>query len=235
MNLLIITIIISVLIILYAYIRNKINPSAVISAGIIGTIVIISIGVYWFYLVLMFFIVGNFITKYRYNEKRMRGVAEGVRTYKNVFGNGGSAMIFSIFHTITKNPIFLLGFMGAMAEAAADTFATEVGQAYEKQPRLITTLKKTRVGASGAISLHGEIAALIGAGIISSIPLLFPFDFHLKNFILPIGILAGFLGCNIDSILGATVEKNRMDKHMINFLGTLSGGIFAMLFYLLFL
>lgn len=235
MNLLIITIIISVLIILYAYIRNKINLSAVISAGIIGTIVIISVGVYWFYLVLAFFIVGNFITKYRYNEKRMRGVAEGVRTYKNVFGNGGSAMIFSLFYALVHNPILLFGFMGAMAEAAADTFATEVGQAFEKQPRLITTLKKTRVGASGAISLHGEIAALMGAGIISSIPLLFPFDFHLKNFILAIGILSGFLGCNIDSILGATVEKNRMDKHMINFFGTLSGGIFAMLFYLLLL
>ncbi len=233
MNLLIITIIVSVLIILYAYIRNKINLSAVVSAGIIGIITIISVGVYWFYLVLVFFIAGNFITKFKYNEKKIRGVAESVRTYKNVFGNGGSAMIFSIFYAITKNPIFLIGFMGAMAEAAADTFATEVGQAYEKQPRLITTLKETRVGASGAISLHGEIAALIGAGIISAIPLFFPSDIQLGIMMVPAGILAGFLGCNIDSLLGATIEKNKMDKHMINFFGTLSGGIFAMLLYLI--
>ncbi len=233
MELRIITIIISVLIVLYAYIRNKINLSAVISAGIIGVIVIISVGIYWFYLVLAFFIAGNFITKYRYGRKRTRGIAEGSRTYKNVFGNGGSAMIFSIFYAVTGNPMLLFGFMGSMAEAAADTFATEVGQAYEKKPRLITTLKKTNVGTSGAISVHGEIAALIGAGIISLIPLFFPFDFHLKNLILLIGILAGFLGCNIDSILGATIEKNRMDKHMINFFGTLSGGIFAMVLYLI--
>lgn len=232
-TLLIATIVISVLIVLYARIKNKIDLSAVISAGIVGTIVIISVGVYWFYLVLAFFIAGNFITKYRYCEKRMHGIAEGIRTYKNVFGNGGSAMIFAVFYALTNNPILLFGFMGAMAEAAADTFATEIGQAYEIEPRLITTMKKTNVGRSGAISIHGEIAALMGAAIISAIPLFFPLDFPSKDVILPAGILAGFLGCNVDSILGATVEKNRMDKHMINFFGTLSGGIFAMLFYLI--
>jgi uncharacterized protein (TIGR00297 family) len=232
-SLLIATIIISVLIILYAYLRKKINLSAVISAGIIGTIVLLSVGVYWLYLVLVFFIAGNLITKYGYEDKHMRGVAEGVRTYKNVFGNGGSAMVFSIFYAVTNNPMFIFGFMGAMAEAAADTFATEVGQVYEKRPRLITTLKRVKVGTSGAVSFHGEIAAMAGAGIISLIPMFFPFDFHLKSMAIPIGIIAGFIGCNIDSLLGATIERNRMDKHMINFFGTLSGGISAMLLYMI--
>jgi len=222
-----ITVIIAIFIILYAYWRKKIDLSAVIASGTVGFLVLFSLGDNWslIYLILVFFGVGNFITKYKYPIKKKYRVAEGVRTFRNVFGNGGAATIFSMLFFITQLPFFLLGLLGAMATACADTFATEIGQAHEKNPRLITTLKRVKVGRSGAVSLYGLIAALIGAAIISAIPLFL----GKKWAILFIGTLAGFLGCVVDSFIGATIEREKLDKHMTNFIATTSGGLIAIL------
>jgi uncharacterized protein (TIGR00297 family) len=228
------TLILSAAIILYAYKNKKIDLSAAAAAGIVGGVALLTVGVDWLYLILAFFVAGNLITRYRYSVKENLGVAEGVRTFKNVFGNGGAAAVFAIFYIFTeRNPILLLGFMGAMATATADTFATEIGGAHDKRPRLITTFRKTKVGTSGAVSIPGSVGALIGAAIISAISFLFLVNTD-RIPIFFIGIISGFIGCNIDSLIGATIERKKIDKHMTNFLGTLSGGISAMLLYLFF-
>jgi len=221
------TILIAFIFLLFAYMKGKIDSSALIASGIVGFTVLFSLGDKWPYLwlILAFFFMGNLVTKYKYSRKESNGVAEGIRTWKNVFGNGGSATIFALLYGITGEGILLLGFIGAMATAAGDTFATEVGQAHEKQPRLITNLKRVEVGTSGAVSAYGMIGALIGAGIISSIALIL--NWNLITFM--IVILAGFVGCNVDSLLGATIERKTQDTHLINFLGTLSGGLSAMI------
>ncbi|MDD3407436.1 MAG: TIGR00297 family protein, partial [Methanomicrobium sp.] len=46
-------------------------------------------------------------------------------------------------------------------------------------------------------------------------------------------ILAGFVGTNVDSLAGATLERRGIIQNTgTNFICTLSGGFFAMLFYL---
>ncbi len=226
MDLYLATVIIAIAFILFAYWKGKIDLSALLLSGVVGFVVLFSLGEKWPYiwLILVFFFIGNLVTKYKYSRKESNGVAEGIRTWKNVFGNGGSATIFALLYGVTGNGLFLLGFMGAMATAAGDTFATEVGEAHEREPRLITNFKKVRVGTSGAISRYGLIAALVGAGIIASIA----FILEQNSSVLLIGILAGFVGCNVDSLVGATIEK-RLNKHVTNFLGTLSGGMAAVI------
>ncbi|MEA3255750.1 MAG: DUF92 domain-containing protein [Candidatus Altiarchaeota archaeon] len=227
------TIIFAVVVIFYAYRRKKIDFSALAASGVVGAVALLTVGVYWLYLILAFFIIGNLVTKYRYSAKESLGVAEGVRTYKNVFGNGGAATVFAILYPLTGwNPVLLLGFIGSMATATADTFATEVGGAHDREPRLITNLRKTKAGTSGAISLPGSIGALIGAATISLIPLLFTVELD-KTLIFFTGTISGFIGCHVDSLIGATLERTRGNTHITNFLGTLSGGITAILLYLL--
>ena len=227
------TIIFAVVVIFYAYHRKKIDFSALAASGVVGAVALLTVGVYWLYLILAFFIIGNLVTKYRYSAKESLGVAEGVRTYKNVFGNGGAATVFAILYPLTGwNPILLMGFIGSMATATADTFATEVGGAHDREPRLITNLRKTKAGTSGAISLPGSIGALIGAAIISLIPLLFTVELD-KTLIFFTGTISGFIGCHVDSLIGATIERRKGNTHMTNFIGTLSGGITAILLYLL--
>ncbi|MBU4265702.1 MAG: DUF92 domain-containing protein [Candidatus Altiarchaeota archaeon] len=220
------TVIIAILFIIFAYWKGKIDSSALVLSGVVGFVVLFSLGGKWPYLwlILVFFFIGNLVTKYRYSRKESNGVAEGIRTWKNVFGNGGSATIFALLYGITGNEIILLGLLGAMATAAGDTFATEVGEAHEREPRLITTFKKVKVGTSGAISRYGLVAALVGAGIISFIA----FIITGNPPVFLVGVLAGFIGCNVDSLVGATIEK-MLNKHVTNFLGTLSGGMAAVI------
>ena len=214
--------------ILYAYLKKKIDLSALVGSGVVGIVALISVGFYWLFIILAFFIAGNLVTKYRYSEKKRQGIEQKIRTIKNVLGNGLSAIIFAVLYALTQNPLFLFGYLGAMATASADTFATEIGQVHGK-PLLITSLKKVPVGTNGGVSLPGLFAAAIGSAIISIIPLIFENN---PSFFF-IGTLSGFIGCNIDSVLGATIERKIFDKHAINFSATFGGGIVAIGLFLM--
>ena len=217
---------------IYFYRKGKVNLSAIISVYVFGFILIFTVGLYWLSLLIIFFIVGNIVTKYGYAEKKRRMINEKVRTLKNVWGNGGSALIFAIVYALTLNELALIGFLGAVAAATADTFSTEIGQVHSKFPRLITKPKKqVLAGTSGGVSLLGLLASLLGAFIVSVVVLFF----NTNIFLVIIGTIAGFIGCNIDSLLGATLEvKYRwFDKHVVNLTASFLAGVIAILIALL--
>lgn len=230
------TILFSVLIIVFAYAKGKIDFSAVIASGIVGSVALLTVGPDWIYLILAFFILGNLVTRYKYKVKEGYGVAEKVRSYKNVFGNGGAALVFALLYKMSEgSPIFMLGYTGAMASAAADTFATEIGLVHGGTPRMVSSLKKAAIGTNGGITFAGCLAALLGSTLISCIPLLFNGGLD-KTLFFVLGSVSGFLGCYVDSWIGATIEgkSKLLDNHMTNFIGTLAGGIFGVAFYLIF-
>ncbi|MCW3134628.1 MAG: DUF92 domain-containing protein [Methanophagales archaeon] len=246
------TVLVAFSFVLYAYLKRKINTSAFTGTLTLGMIILLTFGFKFGYagvlMLLTFFLFGNLVTKYKYDKKAKLGVAEGnrgMRDINNVLGNGLSPLFFAVlFACQNHSTIFLLGFSGAVATACADTFSTEIGQA-EGNPRLITTLKKVPVGTNGGVSLPGLCAALLGSCLISLVGLAFWFDLQMTSrtiFSLScVCLLSGFLGCIMDSFLGATIEdkpfyKNRLrasefrlNKHHVNILATLFGGIFAIL------
>ncbi len=234
-----ITALIALSAVIYAYVRRKINTTALLGTLILGALIVLTLRSYTYcglIILLTFFISGNIVTKYKYAKKETLGVAEsnrGMRGINNVIGNGLSPVIFAIIFGITHDTSFLIGFSAAVAAACADTFSTEIGQA-EGNPRLITTLKKVPVGTSGGISLPGIGAAVLGSALIAAVSLTLCFELTLRIDMLffYICLVSGFLGSIVDSILGATVEDRyplRLNKHHVNILATLSGGIFAIL------
>jgi len=247
------TLLVAFWLVLYAYIKRKISTSAFIGTLILGVIILLTFGFKFGYagvlVLLAFFLSGNLVTKYKYNKKAMLGVAEGnkgMRDINNVLGNGLSPLIFAVLYAVpvsspSHNTIFLLGFSGAVATACADTFSTEIGQA-EGNPRLITTLKKVPVGTNGGISLPGIGAAVLGSCLISLVGLTFWVVLQIPTrtilLLSCVCLLSGFLGCIMDSFLGATIEDKsfykrtsqfRLNKHHVNILATLFGGILAIL------
>jgi uncharacterized membrane protein len=90
---------------------------------------------------------------------------------------------------------------------------------------MIISGKKVAVGTSGAVSGYGLAASLVGAFLTSLIPALLGSGL----LVVAVGTVAGFLGCVVDSFIGATLEKKLMDTHLTNFVATFSGGLFAIL------
>jgi len=203
-------------------------------AGIfVGIPIIIFGGFRFFFILAFFFITASIATVFRYDEKKLKGIAEknkGARSYINVLGNGIVASIFAILYYVVPihynldSNIFLLGFLGSLATAAADTAGGEIGKLSSYKPRLITTFKVVETGVDGGVTLLGEFAELIVSFLIGIVAYLSGLGDIRIIFITGI---AGFIGANIDSVVGATLETwyDFFGNNHTNIMATIAGGI----------
>ena len=220
----------------FAFRARTADLSGLFSAALVGIILLVFAapqGPQWFLIMLAFFILGSGATKYKYEYKKRIGVEQGkggARGYRNVFANGivaaAAAVLFGVFQ---QQPVFVVMYVGCVATAAADTLASEIGVT-GGVPRLITTLKQVPIGTNGGVTVTGETVALIGGFVISVVALLL----HVVTpSMMVICTVAGFMGTNIDSVIGATLEnKGFLGNAGTNLLATLGGGIFAVAVYL---
>ena len=122
-------------------------------------------------------------------------------------------------------PLFAVG-LAALAEAAADTVSSEVGQVIGGQTRMITTLRQVEPGTDGAISLPGTLAGVVAAGIVAIAGTL-ALRGDLAMFW--ISCAGGVFGLFFDSLLGATLERRGwLNNDAVNFLSTASAAGFAL-------
>ena len=221
-------------------IRKILNESGTWAAAIMGLVV--SIGGHWTWLVtlLAFLSAGFFVTRWRYDEKKEMGFNEGEdgeRDWTNVISNGGVPMLISLYAFMTEDWEELLPiFVASVAVATSDTFASEVG-CLDKRVYMITTLKKCEPGLNGGFSPNGQIAALVGALLISLVATALGMLVGAEalsspvEFIVSISII-GFLGCQVDSLLGALLEnRGYIGKGTVNTLAIAAGAIIACYFH----
>tara|TARA_B100002052_G_scaffold105228_1_gene96979 strand:- start:440 stop:1207 length:768 start_codon:yes stop_codon:yes gene_type:complete len=221
-------------------IRKILNESGTWAAAIMGLVV--AIGGHWTWLVtlLAFLSAGFFVTRWRYDEKKEMGFNEGEdgeRDWTNVISNGGVPMLVSLYAFMTEDWQELLPiFVASVAVATSDTFASEVG-CLDKRVYMITTLKKCEPGLNGGFSPNGQIAALVGALLISLVATALGILVGAEalsspvEFIVSISII-GFLGCQVDSLLGALLEnRGYIGKGTVNTLAIATGAIIACYFH----
>jgi uncharacterized protein (TIGR00297 family) len=198
-------------------------------------VIVISPGGYlWLLLLIGFVAVGFLITKMFWKQKVAMGVAEGkkgVRGWRNVAANGLVPAMLALLAFWVPPEKVLIGFVAAIATASSDTFASELGVLSNRVYLLTAPWKKVPRGTNGGVSNWGHLMALLGAAIptLAAIPLLgLPWQMAW------IPIVAGFLGCQIDSILGWLFEEDRgraislLTKSDVNFLSIAIAG-FAVL------
>ena len=204
------------------------------AALIVGLIVAFFGSIDWLIVLLVFAISSHFATKAYFDVKKKQHVQEGVAGERRVSNVFYAALIGIAIATINLTSMFAHSiyfhyfelFSVSLAVVNSDTFASEIGQ-IDKRVYMITTLKKTTPGINGGISLTGEIAALLGAFIVAITYGLLNFSGTSIERILLVGAL-GFLGCQIDSILGATLEnRNKLSKGEVNFLSSLFSVLIA--------
>lgn len=221
-----------------AYRAKIADVSALLSASLLGVLIIVFSGLPWFLLLLTFFILGGGFTRYKYAYKESIGIAQakdGIRSYENVFSNSTAALALAVAYGVFPEysvPI-IFAYMGTVATATGDTLASEIGTTAKGKPRMITTLKLSEPGADGAVSSLGELAAIFGSAIIGVLgyALGISSDFLLSVLITTAG---GFFGTNIDSLLGATLQKRGLLSNSgVNFAATFAGAGVSAGIYLL--
>lgn len=123
-----------------------------------------------------------------------------------VWANGFWIVIFLMGAVVFDESIFIIGAMAAIATAASDTWATELGSKNKKSTYLITNFKNVSPGTDGGISFKGTIAALGGAAVIG-VATVYVFSLHFYVFFAIFA--AAFLGCLLDSYFGALFQQNK--------------------------
>jgi len=199
--------------------------------GVLLGLLTIVLGDYgWFVMLIAFFGIGGLASKFRYERKLDRGIAEeneGARGSGNVLANSLVALV-AVLGAAASQPLdvptelFFFAFAGAVGAALADTLSSEIGGLYDN-PRLITTLEVVEPGTDGAVTWQGEVVGLVGAGIVAAIALI-GFDG-----VTPVGataiVAAGAAGMTVDSLLGATIEGRFCGNQGVNFLATLAAAV----------
>jgi uncharacterized protein (TIGR00297 family) len=154
---------------------------------------------------LAFFVSGSALSRFKQAEKARRGVLAqakgGERDAWQVLANGGAAMVCLLLFGSRGFGAFL----GALATAAADTWATELGLLARSRPRLITTLEPVTPGTSGGVTEEGALASAAGALAVGA-------AWRLAGdggaHVVRGAVATGVAGALVDSLLGATLQAS---------------------------
>lgn len=117
--------------------------------------------------------------------------------------------------------------LAALAEAAADTVSSEIGQVFGGHPRIITNLRRAEPGTDGGITVAGTLAGIVAAAIVAEVGAWALFYGEAQLFW--VSLAGGVFGFLFDSLLGATLERRGLlNNDAVNFLSTASGAAFAL-------
>lgn len=116
--------------------------------------------------------------------------------------------------------------LAALAEAAADTVSSEIGQVLGGRPRMVTTAQVVDPGTDGAVSIAGTLAGAVAAAIVAAAG-----TWALRGgwALFNLSIAGAIFGLVFDSLLGATFErKGWLNNDAVNFLSTASAAAFTL-------
>ncbi len=147
----------------------------------------------------------------------------GGRDAAQVFSNLSVAVIASALPA----PWGPMAAVAALAECAADTLASEIGVLFPDRVWNITG-GWVSPGSDGGVTLPGTLAGICGAAVVAAVAM--P-TLGLGVNLAVAAAACGVLGCFVDSLLGATLERpGRLRNNAVNWLSTLAAGLAAVAF-----
>lgn len=120
-----------------------------------------------------------------------------------MFCNVGIAAFAAGLYWLTEYRGFMFAYTAVMAESLADSVASKIGPLTDGRTVDICTFRPAQAGISGAVSLAGTLAALMGSMCIG---LLWLVSSRCGSAEAALVAVVGFLGCMFDSMLGSCVQ-----------------------------
>jgi uncharacterized protein (TIGR00297 family) len=198
-----------------AYRRKSLSRSGIVGATISGTTIYSMGGWRSALAVIFFFVSSSLLSHFRAHDKAQIAADKfskgSQRDIGQVAANGGVATLVALGYGTSSAPAVRASleaaYVGALATATADTWATELGVLSSHAPRLLTTGKPTTAGTSGGITLLGTIAAAAGSLALGLFyRLLLPYHHNATRQLPFIALISGLAGSFFDSFLGETVQ-----------------------------
>jgi uncharacterized protein (TIGR00297 family) len=129
-------------------------------------------------------------------------------------------------HRAAASGLLFVLTVAALAEAAADTASSEIGQVIGGHPRMITTFKAVDPGRNGAVSLAGSLAGVAAAAMVAWTGM---WALGGGWGLFAVSLAGAVFGLFFDSLLGATLEERGwLNNDAVNFLSTASAAGFAL-------
>ncbi len=190
-----------------AFRRRALSSSGALAAAAVGTVIYAGGGGVWFAALGAFFVTSTLLGRVgaAAKERTKREFDKGdTRDAWQVLANGGVAAVAALAMLVAPDARWLYAFVGALATANGDTWATELGILARGEPRSIVTGRRVPRGTSGAVSALGLFATVAGALVVAAVACVGagrPWRLLLA------GVVAGTAGALVDSLLGATVQE----------------------------
>lgn len=196
---------------------RSLSPGGATAAVVVGTLAV-GAGWDWGALLLAFFVASSALSRLRAAERdRLTAglVAKGgERDAVQVLANGGLFALAALGQSLPGSPaqadapgqwLWMAAGVGALAAAAADTWATEIGTLAARPPRMLLGMRRVPVGTSGAVSWPGSLAGAAGAAFIA----LVAWAVGWAATVAAAAVVGGVVGSAADSLLGATIQARR--------------------------
>lgn len=222
---------IAVLFALVARILGSVTDGGAVAGLVIAFIMMLAAGFAGFMPLLTVFLLTVLATRWGWRRKERLGLAErsGGRTAAQVAANLAAAAFCAlpVLWFPEFSDLLLAASMAALAEAAADTVSSEIGQASGRTAYLIVGFRSVPVGTNGGVSFEGTIAGAAAACVIAWVAGSFAL---VSWFWIPVIAISGTAGMIVDSLLGATLENSGLlGNNAVNFVSTVFATDLALL------
>ncbi|MGB8010521.1 MAG: DUF92 domain-containing protein [Terriglobales bacterium] len=204
-----------------------VNRSGAPAGGLACFLLFAGAGPTAFAMLAALFVMTWLTTRLGYRRKLALGIAERKegRNAWQILANLAVAALGAVVFSATGNRIWLVATVSALAEAATDTVASEIGQWRGPDALLITTWQRVSAGTDGGITISGSLAGLAAGVVITAVAAV---GGMLPQAQLWIPLAAGFAGMLFDSILGATLQRRGwISNQAVNFFATLAAAALA--------
>jgi uncharacterized protein (TIGR00297 family) len=214
---------------------RSVTISGMITGFVFGSILILFAGWQLYVVLLLFFVIGSAATRAGYAKKTSMGLAQergGRRGFTHAFSNVGVAATLALFVSAsTIDPLLLwIAAIAALATAAADTVASELGQIWGRRAFLPLSFRSVPPGTEGAVSVEGTAAGAAAAVVVAVAgAMLLPVETGSRWQIGAIIVMAAVVGSWLESVVGSWNRRQSepVPNGALNFFNTMAGAAIA--------